>query len=68
MLRVMMNPSAISVTSELTSSLTLVDDVKDHDEPVSDLGIEIGDLRLDLIVDLMLACRSTCYLANWPVA
>ena len=44
----------------------LVGDIKDHDEPASDLGI--GDLRIDLIVDLLLACRSACYLASWPVA
>jgi hypothetical protein len=25
---------------------------------------DIGDLRIDLIVDLLLACRSACYLAN----
>jgi hypothetical protein len=42
--------------------------VKDHNEPVSDLRIDIGDLRVDLIVDLLLACRSACYPANWPVA
>ena len=51
-------------TSELTSSSTLVGDVKDHDKPVSDLRTDIGDLRIDLIVDLLLACRSACYLAN----
>jgi hypothetical protein len=44
----------------------LVGDIKDHDEPASDLGI--GDLRIDLIVDLLLGCRSACYLASWPVA
>jgi hypothetical protein len=42
----------------------LVGDVKDHDEPASDLRIDIGDLRIDLVVDLLLACRSACYLAS----
>ena len=42
----------------------LVGDVKDHDEPAGDLRIDIGDLRIDLIVDLLLACRSACYLAS----
>jgi hypothetical protein len=55
MLRIMMNPSATLewtlTTSELTSSSTLVGDVKDHDEPVSDLRSDIGDLRIDLTVD-----------------
>ena len=35
----------------------LIGDVKDHNEPA-------GDLRIDLIVDLLLACRSACYLAS----
>jgi hypothetical protein len=39
-------------------------DIKDHDEPVSDLRTDIGDLRIDLIVDLLLACRSACYLTS----
>jgi hypothetical protein len=43
---------------------TLVGDVKDHGKPVSDLGIDIGGLRIDFIVDLLLACRSACYLAR----
>jgi hypothetical protein len=43
----------------------LVGNVKDRDEPASDLRIDIGDLRIDLIVDLLLACQSACY---WPVA
>jgi hypothetical protein len=43
----------------------LVGNVKDHDEPTSNLRIDIGDLRIDLVVDLLLACRSACY---WPVA
>lgn len=34
----------------------LAGDVKDHGEPASDLRIDIGDLRIDLIVDLL-----------WPV-
>jgi len=42
----------------------LVGDAKDHDEPASDLRIEIGYLRIDLIVDLLLACRSACYIAS----
>jgi hypothetical protein len=42
----------------------LVGDVKDHDEPAGDLRINIGDLRIDLIVDFLLACRSACYLAR----
>jgi hypothetical protein len=42
-------------TSELTSSSTLVGDVEDHDEPINDLSINIGDLRIDLIVDLLLS-------------
>ena len=42
----------------------LVGDVKDHDKPVSDLRIDIGDLRIDLILDLLLACRSACYLTS----
>jgi hypothetical protein len=58
MLRIMIDPSA---TLELTSSSTLIGD---HDEPINDLSINIGDLRIDLIVDLLLACRSACYLAN----
>jgi hypothetical protein len=55
-----MNPSAtlewILTTSELTSSSTLVGDVKDHDKPVSDLRTDIGDLRIDLIVDPRRRC------------
>jgi hypothetical protein len=43
---------------------SLVGDVKDHDEPASDLRIAIGDLRTDLIVDPLLACRSACYPAS----
>jgi hypothetical protein len=35
----------------LTSSATFVDDVKDHDELVNDLRIDVGGLRIDLIVD-----------------
>jgi hypothetical protein len=46
----------------------LVGDIKDYDEPASDLGIDIGDLRIDLIVDLLLGCRSACHLASWAVA
>jgi hypothetical protein len=42
----------------------LVGNVKNHDEPASDLRIGTGDLRIDLIVDLLLACRSACYLAS----
>jgi hypothetical protein len=42
----------------------LVGDVKDHNQPASDLRIDIGDLRIDLIIDLLLACRSACYLAS----
>ena len=42
----------------------LVGDVKDHDEPASDLRIDTGDLRIDLIVDLLLACRSACYVVS----
>ena len=42
----------------------LVGDIKDHDEPISDLRTDIADLRIDLIADLLLACRSACYLAN----
>jgi len=42
----------------------LAGDVKDHDKPVSDLRIDIGDLRINLIVDLVLACRPACYLAS----
>jgi hypothetical protein len=38
----------------------LVGDVKGHDKPASNLRIDIGDLRIDLIVDLLLACRSAC--------
>jgi hypothetical protein len=56
-----------SATSELTSSSisgNLVGDIKDHDEPVSDLRIDIGNLRIDLIVDLLLACRSAYYLTS----
>ena len=34
----------------------LVGDVKDHDEPVSDLRIDIGDLRIDVIVDPRRRC------------
>jgi hypothetical protein len=34
----------------------LVGDVKDHDKPVSDLRIDIGDLRIDLIVDPRRRC------------
>jgi hypothetical protein len=64
----MINPSATLestlATSELTSSSTLVGDVEDHDESINHLSINIGDLRIDLIVDLLLACRSACYLAN----
>ena len=59
--RIMIDPSA---TLELTSSSTLIGDVEDHDELINDLSINIGDLRIDLIVDLLLACRSACYLAN----
>ena len=61
----MINPSA---TLELTSSSTLFGDVEDHDESINDLSINIGDLRIDLVVDLLLAGRSTCYLANGPIA
>ena len=64
MLRIMINPSATVeptlATSELTSSSTLVGNVEDHDESNNDLSINIGDLRIDLIVDLFLACRSAC--------
>jgi hypothetical protein len=42
----------------------LIGEVKDHDEPASDLTIDISDLRIDLIVDLLLACRSACCLAS----
>jgi hypothetical protein len=42
----------------------LVGDAKDHGEPTSDLRIDIGDLRIDLIVDPLLACRSACYPAS----
>jgi hypothetical protein len=42
----------------------LVSDVKDHNQPASDLRIDIGDLRIGLIIDLLLACRSACYLAS----
>ena len=31
---------------------------------LGDLGIDIGGLRIGLIVDLLLACRSACYLAR----
>jgi hypothetical protein len=55
-------------TSELTSSSTLVGDVEDHDEPINDLSINIGDLRINLIVDLLLGLsvgllpsELTCY-------
>ena len=41
-----------------------VSDVKDHDEPVNHIRIDIGNLRIDLIVDLLLACRPACYLAS----
>jgi hypothetical protein len=41
--------------------------IKDRDEPASDLRIDIGDLRIDLIVDLLLARRSACYLASRPI-
>jgi hypothetical protein len=41
----------------------LVGYVKDHNEPASDLRVDIGGLRINLIVDLLLACRSICYLA-----
>ena len=68
MLRIMVNPSAtlesILATSELTSSSTLAGDVEDRDELINDLRINIGDLRIDLIVDLLLACRSACYLTK----
>jgi hypothetical protein len=57
----MIDPSA---TLELTSSSTLIGDVEDHDELINDLGINIGDLRIDLIVDFLLACGSACCLAN----
>jgi hypothetical protein len=57
MLGIMMNSLA---TLELTSSSTLIGDVEDHDELVNDLSINIGDLRIDLIVDLLLACGSAC--------
>jgi hypothetical protein len=64
----MMNPSATLestlTTSELTSSPILVGDIEDHDELINDFRINTGDLRIDLIVDLLLACRSACYLAN----
>jgi hypothetical protein len=59
-----MNSSAtlesILTTSELTSSSTFVVDVEDHDK----LSISIGDLRIDLVVDLLLVYWSACYLAN----
>jgi hypothetical protein len=42
----------------------LIGDVKGHDEPVSELRFDIGDLKIDLIIDLLLACRPACYLAN----
>jgi hypothetical protein len=42
----------------------LVGDVKDHGEPTSDLRIDIGNLRINLIVDLLLAYRLACYLAS----
>jgi hypothetical protein len=45
----------------------LVGDIKDHDEPASDLRVDISDLRINLIVDLLLACRSAFYLASLPV-
>jgi hypothetical protein len=64
MLGIMMNSLA---TLELTSSSTLIGDVEDHDELVNDLSINIGDLRIDLIVDLLLACGSACCPANRPV-
>jgi hypothetical protein len=64
----MTNPSAALestlATLELTSSSILVGDVEDHDEPINNLSINIGDLRIDLIIDLLLACPSACYLAN----
>jgi hypothetical protein len=42
----------------------LVGDVKDHDDPASDFRIDIGDLRIDLIVDLLVAYRLVCQLAS----
>jgi hypothetical protein len=42
----------------------LVGNVKDRDEPAGDVRVDIDDLRIDLIVDLLLACRSACYLAS----
>jgi hypothetical protein len=41
----------------------LVGYVRDHNEPASDLRVDIGGLRINLIVDLLLACRSVCYLS-----
>jgi hypothetical protein len=61
----MIDPSA---TLELTSSSTRIGDVEDHDELINDLSINIGDLRIDLIVDLLLAYGSACYPANRPVS
>jgi hypothetical protein len=64
----MMNPPATLEStlaiSELTSSSTLVGDVEDHDKLINDLSINIGDLRIDLIADPLLACRSASYPAN----
>jgi hypothetical protein len=64
----MINPSATLestlATSESTSPSKLVGDVEDYDEPINDLSISIDDPRIDLIVDLLLACRSACYLTN----
>ena len=31
-------------------------------------ALQAIDLRIDLIVDLLLGCRSACYLARWPAA
>ena len=59
-------PEAIDLVTDPVSLLcgNLVGYVKDHDEPASDLRIDIGDLRIDLIVDSLLACQSDCYLAS----
>jgi hypothetical protein len=45
-------------------TIDLVGEVKDHGEPTGNLRIDIADLRIDLIVDLLLACRSACYLES----